>query len=149
MSRVLADSHVTLHYRLALAVDGGQREVATTFDGRPATVQLGIGQLAPPLEARLIGMNAGDSAVFELAAGEAYGARSAELVQRLSRAAFEAHAEPDAEYRPGDIVEFNAPDGARFAGVLKAQGPNGVVIDFNHPLAGLPLVFSVRIIGVL
>jgi FKBP-type peptidyl-prolyl cis-trans isomerase SlpA len=46
-------------------------------------------------------------------------------------------------------VEFNAPDGLRFSGVLKRHGDDRVVVDFNHPLAGLPVRFSVRVIGVL
>jgi FKBP-type peptidyl-prolyl cis-trans isomerase SlpA len=47
------------------------------------------------------------------------------------------------------VVEFNRPDGGRVAGVLKARDAQRVVIDFNHPLAGLPMRFSVRVIGVL
>ncbi len=70
----------------------------------------------------------------------------------LSRAAFEASAARDADagdFAPGDIVEFNAPDGGRFAGVLREHGQRRVVVDFNHPLAGRPLRFSVHVIGVL
>jgi FKBP-type peptidyl-prolyl cis-trans isomerase 2 len=29
------------------------------------------------------------------------------------------------------------------------HGDSQVVVDFNHPLAGLPLRFAVRVIGVL
>jgi FKBP-type peptidyl-prolyl cis-trans isomerase SlpA len=149
MSCVGADSHVTLHYRLAVLIDGTEREVASTFEGHPATLQLGAGLLAPPLEARLVGMRAGDSAEFELAADEAFGRRSSELMRRLPAAVVDARADQDAAYRPGDIVPFEAPDGVRFAGVLVERGADSALIDFNHPLAGLPLRFSVRIIGVL
>ena len=52
---VAADSHVTLHYRLALA-DG--TTLVSTFGGKPATFQLGQGQLAEPFERCLAGMRA-------------------------------------------------------------------------------------------
>jgi FKBP-type peptidyl-prolyl cis-trans isomerase SlpA len=147
--RVAAGSHVTLHYRIAVRLDGNEHEVVSTFDARPATVQVGAGQISEALEERLIGLEEGQDAAFELAAGEAFGHRNAELVQTLTRATFDANADPDAAYVPGDVVEFNAPDGLRFSGVLKQHGADRVVVDFNHPLAGLPVRFSVRVIGVL
>jgi FKBP-type peptidyl-prolyl cis-trans isomerase SlpA len=147
--RVAAGSHVTLHYRIVVQLDGNDHEVVSTFDARPATVQIGAGQFAEALEERLIGLEEGQEATFDLAAGTAFGHRNAELVQTLTRAAFDSNADPAAGYVPGDVVEFNAPDGLRFSGVLKQHGDDRVVVDFNHPLAGLPVRFSVRVIGVL
>jgi len=149
MRRVEPDSHVTLHYRLAAVVEGAEREVVSTLGGRPATVQLGGGHLAANLESRLLGLSEGDEASFELAPAEGFGERSAELVQAISRAAFDRYAGTEAELTPGDVVEVNHPDRGRIAGVLKARDERRVIIDFNHPLAGLPLRFSVRVIGVL
>ena len=140
---------MTLHYRLAALVEGTEREVVSTLGGHPATLQLGGGHLAAGLEARLEGLGEGDEATFELAPAEAFGERSPELVQVLSRAAFDAHAGADGNYLAGDVVEFNAPHGGRLAGVLKRSDERQVVVDFNHPLAGLPVRFSVRVIGVL
>jgi FKBP-type peptidyl-prolyl cis-trans isomerase SlpA len=144
-----AGSHVTLHYRLAVELDGQEHEVVSTFGAQPATVQVGAGQFSTALEQRLIGLAEGDEASFDLPAGAAFGQRNAELVQTLSRSTFDANTEPGVDYLPGDLVEFNAPDGLRFSGVLKQQGDDRVVVDFNHPLAGLPLKFTVRVIGVL
>jgi FKBP-type peptidyl-prolyl cis-trans isomerase SlpA len=146
---VATGSHVTLHYRIAVLYGGDEHEVISTFEATPATVKLGSGQLAAALEDRLLGLTEGQEASFELGPGEGFGDRNAELVQTLARAAFDANADPGVEYLPGDVVEFNAPDGSRFAGVLKRRAPDTVVVDFNHPLAGLPLRFSVQVIGVL
>jgi len=147
--RVAAGSHVTLHYRIAVRLDGNEHEVVSTFDARPATVQVGAGQFSEALEQRLVGLEEGQEANFDLVAGEAFGHRAADLVQALTRATFDANADPGTEYVPGDVVEFNAPDGLRFSGVLKQRGDDRVIVDFNHPLAGLPVRFSVRVIGVL
>ena len=148
MSVVCHDSHVTLHYRLLAALDGEQREIVSTFAARPATLQMGCGQFAPALESRLIGLAAGCSRTFELQADEAYGARRTELVQTLSRAAFDSEFGAAAA-APGDVVEVKGPGGDRLAGVLKRRDDASVVIDFNHPLAGMPLQWSVQVIGVL
>lgn len=148
-SRVAAGSHVTLHYRIAVELDGNEHEVVSTFEARPATLQVGAGQFSEALERRLIGLEEGQEASFDLPAGEAFGHRNSGLVQTLARSTFDANADPDARYVPGDVVEFSAPDGLRFSGVLKQHGDDRVVVDFNHPLAGLPVRFSVRVIGVL
>lgn len=149
MAVVSNGSHVTLHYRLAVLIDGDEREVISTLGGRPATVQMGSGQLADSLERRLLGLDEGADARFDLAPGEAYGERNPALVQTLTRAAFDANAQTEEEYAPGDPVQFSAPHGQRFSGVLKARDDRQVVVDFNHPLAGLPLRFTVQVIGVL
>ena len=52
---VRPDSHLTLHYRLSLP-DAGGVAVVDTFGGTPATLQLGTGQLAEPLERCLLGL---------------------------------------------------------------------------------------------
>ncbi len=149
MSTVSAGSHVTLHYRLAILAEDGERDVVSTLGGRPATLQVGAGQLAGSLEERLVGLTEGQTACFDLRPDEAYGARNPALVQTLSRATFDANAETGESYAPGDIVQFRSPDGQQFSGVLKQHGDTQVVVDFNHPLAGQPLRFEVRVIGVL
>lgn len=148
MIRIAPDSHVTLHYRLAAVVDGNEREVMSTLGGRPATIQLGGGHFAAGLEVRLLGLAEGDESTFEVGPEEAFGARNPALIQAISGTAFDANS-GDEDYRPGDVVEFNGADGRRVAGVLKERDTERVVVDFNHPLAGLPLRFSVRVIGVL
>jgi FKBP-type peptidyl-prolyl cis-trans isomerase SlpA len=140
-------SFLTLHYRISLADGGG--DVINTFGGKPATFQLGEGQLAEPLERLLHGLPDGTHAVFEVEPRQAWGERNPELVQRLSRATFDANADPDGTYGPGDVVDFNRPGGGRFAGVIKAIDGSSVLIDFNHPLAGQAVRFEVRILGVL
>lgn len=145
--RVGPDSHLTLHYRLSLAETGA--DIINTFEGKPATLQLGIGQMAEPLERRLHGLAEGAECRFELAPEEAFGPRNPELVQRVSRAMLAANSAAGEAYAPGDLVEFPAPGGGRFAGVLKSIDDNGALFDFNHPLAGQRIRFEVRILGVL
>lgn len=149
MAQIGPASHVTLHYRLAVLQSGAEREVISTLDGRPATLAIGGGQIARPLEERLIGLREGESAGFDLSPAQAFGERNPDLLQALSRAVFDAGAGPDANYAAGDVIELNLPDRGRLTGVLKSLDEERVLVDFNHPLAGLPLRFSVQVIGVL
>ncbi|HEY4542687.1 MAG TPA: peptidylprolyl isomerase [Noviherbaspirillum sp.] len=143
---VTESAYLTLHYRLA-APDGS--DIVSTFNESPATLQMGTGQLAPFLEACLLGLPEGAHETFELAPEQAFGPRNPDLVQRVSRATLEENSEMGAEYVVGDLVEFNAPSGGRFAGVLRAIDADGALFDFNHPLAGQAVRFEVRIIGIL
>ncbi len=80
----------------------------------------------------------------------AYGDRNPELIQRVSRAMLAEHAGADAGFEPGDLVEFQAPNGGTVSsGVLKALDGDGALFDFNHPLAGTALRLDVQILGVL
>ena len=145
--RVGPGSHLTLHYRLTLGDTG--TDVINTFEGKPATLQLGIGQMAESLERRLQGLEGGADRAFELAPADAFGSRNPDLVQRVSRAMLAANSEVGVRYVPGDLVDFPAPDGGRFAGILKEIDDRGAVFDFNHPLAGQRIRFEVRILGIL
>ena len=145
-ARVARDSHLTLHYRVSLLESGD--EVVSTFGARPATLQMGCGQMAEPLERCLLGLREGERRTFELAAGAAYGPRNPELIQRVASSLLERD-DSEEGYQPGDLVGFPAPEGGRIAGVLKSIDARSALIDFNHPLAGRAVRFEVSIVGVL
>jgi FKBP-type peptidyl-prolyl cis-trans isomerase SlpA len=139
-------AYLTLHYRLA-SIDG--TDIVSTFHDNPATLQLGTGQLAPFLEACLIGLAEGVHETFELSPEKAFGPRNPELIQWVSRATLDQNSADGEQYSVGDVVEFSAPGGGRFAGVLREVTADGALFDFNHPLAGQPVKFEVKIIGIL
>jgi FKBP-type peptidyl-prolyl cis-trans isomerase SlpA len=143
---VTESAYLTLHYRLA-AADG--TDIVTTFGGTPATLMLGQGQLAPFLEAKLLGLPEGAHETFTISASEGFGDRNPELIQTVSKATLDENSEPDADYQVGDLVTFNAPGGGRFAGVLRELRGDSALFDFNHPLAGQSLQFEVKLISVL
>ena len=140
-------SFLTLHYRLA-GPDG--QDVVNTFADKPATLSLGAGQLAPAIEAHLIGLTEGAHATFELPAGAAFGQRNPDMLQRVKLSLLYELGDADAEYNVGDVVQFPTPDGsAGYAGVVRDCGPDWLLFDFNHPLAGQPVRFEVKLLGVM
>ncbi len=143
-------SFLTLHYRLS----GPAGDVVNTFHAAPATLTLGTGELAPAVEARLMGLAEGTRTTLELPAGEAFGPRSPDMLQWMSRKELNALGGAGEQFAVGEVVKFPTPDGqGEFAGVIKefrtdAKG-DAVLFDFNHPLAGQPVTFEVLVIGVL
>ena len=130
--------------------DGGA--IIDTFGGKPATLSLGTGELSPALEQRLLGLPEGARQSFELAAGEAFGQRNPELVQWVARKLLNELGDPGEQYQVGDVVQFPTPDGlGQYAGAVQQikPGSDAVQFDFNHPLAGQPVVFEVQVIGIL
>ena len=153
--RVQPGSFLTLHYRLA----GPVGNIINTFDGKPATLSLGTGELSPAVEQCLLGLDEGTRATFELPAGAAFGERNADMVQWVAARLLREMGDPNETYRVGDVVQFPTPDGqGSYAGAVvqvgQAEGgekgeAGAVQFDFNHPLAGQPVTFEVHVIGVL
>jgi len=139
---VQGNSLLTLHYRIALADD---TELIGTFGGAPATLQLGQNELAPALEQCLIGINTGERYVFLLEPQQAFGAHNPQLVQATPRNTLP----PDMELKERALIEFIAPDGAKYAGLVRELTEHEALIDFNHPLAGKAIRFEVEVLAIL
>ena len=150
LATVQPASFLTLHYRMA----GPMGDVINTFEGKPATLTLGNGELSPALEAHLLGLTEGSRATFVLAAGAAFGERNPDMLQWLAQRELVDMGDPDAQYQVGDVVQFPTPDGqGQFAGSVQQfrsdEKGDAVLFDFNHPLAGQPVTFEVHVIGIL
>ena len=143
---VTPGSFLTLHYRLS----GPAGDIINTFDDKPATLSLGTGELSPAVERRLVGLAEGAHATFELPAGEAFGERNVDMQQWVARKLLTRIGDPDEPYAIGDVIQFPTPDGSgSYAGAVIESNATAVRFDFNHPLAGQPVTFEVKLIGVL
>jgi FKBP-type peptidyl-prolyl cis-trans isomerase SlpA len=143
---VALDSYLTLHYRIGLP-EGGN--LVNTFEDKPATLLMSTGQFSPSLEQTLIGMTVGERKTNVLEPEMAFGVKNPDLVRRLSRKTLAENSQEGEEYVPGDMIEFNAPNGATYSGMVLAVEDDDIVFDFNHPLAGKTIEFEVEIIGIL
>lgn len=138
---VKPDSLITLNYKIS----AGENEILiSTFDSRPATLKLGCGELMPTLEACLEGLAVGERRTFNLEPEQAFGPHNKLLVQRVPRDELPV---PDAQ--ENTLLEFTAPNGEKFKGLVLKTSEGGALVDFNHPLAGKSVCFEVEIIGVL
>ena len=139
---VQPDSYIALHYRVANSDDV---ELVSTFGGGPATMLLGTGELAPPLEQCLIGITPGERHVFLLEPDQAFGAHNPGLVQRVGVGDLPANASPELH----GMIEFASPAGDKFTGVVRELDSETVLVDFNHPLAGKSIRFEVEVLGIM
>lgn len=134
-------SVVTLHFSLALT-DGSV--IDSNFDKAPATFTVGDGSLLPGFETALLGLRPGDHHVVEISPQHAFGEGHPGNVQRLKRNQFPS----DLPLQKGLVVSFADAAKGEMPGVIVATNSEQVTVDFNHPLAGKPIVFSVEIVAV-
>lgn len=130
----------TLHYRLSCQGE----TLVDTFPEGPETFTLGHGDIDARLETLLLGLRAGDNMTYELEPGEAFGPRDPAMIHTLPREDFP----PDMELAVGHDVEFALPNGQTLTGSVMEIGADTVRVDFNHPLAGLPVTFEVDLLAI-
>lgn len=131
----------TISLRYALRLTNGS-EILSNFDDAEADVlTLGDGTLSPSLEKWLLGMGQGERHVFILEPEQAFGLSSTEKIHQLPA----NQVAPDLSLQPGNLVEFTLPDGQTLAGKVLELGTDTIRVDFNHPLADLPIEFEVEI----
>jgi len=131
---------VRVHYRGTLA-DGTEFDAS---EGRePLEFKLGDGVVIAGFEAAVKGLEVGQKRSVTIPPEEAYGPKNETLIQRV-----EADAFAEDPY-VGGHVDLVAPDGGRLPGVITAVDEDGVVLDFNHPLAGETLTFEVELVEIV
>ena len=130
---------VTLHFSLTL--ENGHI-VDSNFEAAPATFTVGDGNLLPGFESPLMGLVDGDEREFSILPENAFGQHNPQNVQAVERDNFE-----DGELELGTMFSFQNGDG-ELPGVVVEVQENEVMVDFNHPLAGQTILFTVKIISV-
>ena len=141
-TKVQDDVVVSIDYTLRL--DDG--EVIDSSDGsEPLQYMHGRGQIVPGLERELYGMNVGDQKEVTVSADEGYGAYDEERLQQVPLETF-----PDGmELEEGLSVRMrDASSGELFDAYIDEIDEEGVVLDFNHPLAGETLFFDIKVVEV-
>ena len=131
---------VSIDYTLT---DSKGEVLDSSSKGRPLQYIQGLGHLIPGLEKALEGKTTGDALKAQIPAKEAYGARDEELMQMIPKDNFGDI--PD--LKVGMELEAESDDGVRVITVVGIEGDK-VVVDGNHPLAGMDLTFDVTIVGV-
>jgi FKBP-type peptidyl-prolyl cis-trans isomerase SlyD len=116
---------------------------------RPFMYIFGVAGLLPAFKANLEGLKSGDVFSFILNKEEAYGLPTDENILELDKQIFEVDGVFDAEHiKPGEVVPMEDENGYPLSGKIVEIRPDSVMIDFNHPLAGLDLHFEGKILEV-
>lgn len=137
---VADDVVVSLDYTLRL--DDG--EVIDASEQEPLEYLQGHSQIIPGLERALNGMKVGEEKSVSVGAADAYGEVDEEAFQQVGHDVFPS----DLELEEGMLLRMrDAQSGKPYEVVVAEINKDGVVLDFNHPLAGETLHFQVKIAG--
>jgi peptidylprolyl isomerase len=121
-----------------LRLDSG--EVVDSSDGGdPLVFQFGQGQIVPGLERELAGLQTGDEKEVRVTPEEAYGVRQPRAAHQIPLDRFPTDITPAVGMR----LTVRGPQGEEVPFTIAAVSDGQATLDFNHPLAGETLTFSV------
>lgn len=139
-ARVRPGDAVVLRYELS--ADGAV--VESDFDGDPAAITQGAGDIPPGADAALLGMAAGEEKRLELPPEKAFGRRDPARVETMPLARLGGLARG---LKPGLKVMGFRDGKPATARVLSIEGGKAA-LDFNPPLAGKTVVYRLRVVSV-
>lgn len=131
---------VTFHYTLR---DPQGRVLDTSAGGQPITFLEGAGQIIDGLDEQLRFAATGEKTTVQVPAARAYGERDPAQMQRVKRELLPV----DGELNVGDQFRTDVDPHAPIVRVRAIEGDE-VLLDANHPLAGVDLSFEVEIVAV-
>lgn len=146
--KVDVNTVVTLEY--TLLNDETKTQIEATTPEKPMQFLYGVERLLPDFEVNIHGLSVGESALFSIGAEAAYGTHDTNKVVQLPVSTFHDEAgQINTEHIfVGAVLPMSDQEGNQLLGTIKGMSPELVEMDFNHPLAGIPLQFDVKIVGV-
>jgi len=137
----MSNKVISIEYTLN---DANTNEQLDTNVGKaPLEFISGQGQIIPGLEAKLVDLKAGESSDVLVNPADAYGEYNEQAVQTI----------PKEQFAGVDLVEGmslygTSEEGETVQVVVKSIGEDDVTVDYNHPMAGKTLMFSVKVVDV-
>ena len=138
---ITMQSQVLMHYRISLT---NGTEVESSFDEDPVEIYMGKHELPEGMELAIYGLREGDTQTLTLTPEQCFGERDEDSVHIMPRSEFPLGLTPEI----GLTYAFGTDTGEDVTGTVRSIHGDDVEIDFNHPLAGHHLVFSVEILEV-
>lgn len=132
---------VQLSYRI---VDQNGRVLDERTPEQPYEYIHGHSQVVPPVERAVHGRTAGFTCEVSVAPRDAYGDYNPGLVIDIPRSNFPS----SVEVKVGMKFNTTDPEGRTLAVRVIEAGESVITVDGNHPLAGLDLIFEVKVLNV-
>jgi len=104
----------------------------------PVVLNVGAGDVLKGVDEGLVGLKEGESKELEIQPEKAFGQRNEELVRIIPLSQFrKANINPV----PGQVINID-----NMPASIRAVNSGRVVVDFNHPLAGAPLRYEIKML---
>ncbi len=134
-------SLILMHYSISLT---NGTEVESSFGEDPVEVAMGSGILTEGMELALFGLEQGDKQTLTLTPEQGFGMRDEDNIHLMPLSDFPDDLKPET----GLVFAFETPNGEEIPGTVLSIKDDQAEVDFNHPLAGQPLVFTVEILDI-
>ncbi len=121
-------------------VRDGSTVVDSNIGGAPLVFMFGKGQIISGLENAIANMTIGEKADVLVKPEDAYGAHSPDATQEVPKDQFSG-----IDLEVGMTLYGQGEDGGTVQVTVSEINEETVVIDFNHPLAGKSLMFTVTV----
>ena len=132
---------IGVEYTLYTKNDGKETIEEQTREGEPFRFLSGFGMCLDAFEAKVAGLEIGDTFDFTLPVEEAYGPYDERGLLELDKDMFVINGRFDSEHiTEGNVIQLQNADGQRFPALVVSVGDK-VKVDLNHPLAGRELHF--------
>ena len=141
MSPVALTDTVSISYTATL--DNGEI-VEKVPASQPITLNIGSGTVLKAVEACLLGMNPGETRTIKIQPEDAYGLYHDDLVHDIERSVFAGKINPT----PGMILSLTINHEGKDQQVpatVVSVNEDTVTVDYNHPLAGKTLTYTVTL----
>jgi FKBP-type peptidyl-prolyl cis-trans isomerase 2 len=118
--------------------------VESVPDNKPITLVIGSGRILKAVEASLMGMESGQTRTVHILPEDAYGPYYKALVHDVARSSFAGRIDP----KPGMLLSLAIEkDGVeqQVPATVLAASSETVTIDYNHPLAGRTITYTVKL----
>jgi peptidylprolyl isomerase len=142
MAQAKEGDTVKVHYT-------GKLEDGTVFDTSeeraPLEFTIGNGQIIRGFEQAVVGMEPGEAKTATIPPEEAYGPHREDMTLTVDRGQFPEEINPE----PGQQLQVQQPDGRAAVVTVSDVSESTVTLDANHPLAGQPLTFEIRLVDIV
>ena len=146
MSVVDQDSVVSVNYTGTFPESG---DIFDSSEGRnPLTFLVGHKQMIPGFEQEMLGAAVGETRKFTLAPDQAYGEKEEAAIQDVQRSEFPDTVDVKQAFEDGVPLSAYNEQGQPMQFYISAIEGDIVKIDFNHPMAGKTLHFSVNVVAI-
>ena len=139
--QITMSSLVLMHYSLAFT---NNTLIESSFNDDPVQIEMGTDDLTEGMELAVFGLEEGAEQTITLTPEQAYGLRDEENIHDMPVTDFPEDLEPTTDL----VFSFELPDGEEIPGTVLEVNDDTVKVDFNHPLAGHELIFTVEILGI-
>ena len=148
MNEVQHGAQVEVAYTLRANGPEGE-ELETCQEESPFVFRMGAEEALEAFEKALVGKRVGEPFELTIACDDAYGEETDEAVLSLPKETFMVDGKLDEEVmQAGEVVPLSDDEGNEIVGMVVEVKADAVLVDFNHPLAGLDLHLEGVVVGV-